>query len=105
EKVTWVRIGALIINIAAVIYLLYTKRLFGLRGGHEAYMAERHEANLLEVEEAAGPDATAASDATAAADADGAADAAALPHPGNASDTTNRSPESRTPVSPGSTGT
>ncbi len=53
EKVTWVRIGALVINIAAVVYLVYTKRLFGLRGGTAAYEAERHEAKLLEVEEAA----------------------------------------------------
>lgn len=53
ERVTWVRVGALIINIAAVIYILLTKRLFGLRGGHAAYQAERHEASLLEVEAAA----------------------------------------------------
>jgi uncharacterized membrane protein (DUF2068 family) len=53
ERVTWVRVGALVINIAAVIYILLTKRLFGLRGGHQAYVAERHEASLLEVEQAA----------------------------------------------------
>jgi uncharacterized membrane protein (DUF2068 family) len=52
EKITWLRIGALIINVAAVVYLLLTKRLFGLRGGARAYEAERHEANLLEVREA-----------------------------------------------------
>ncbi len=50
EKVTWLRVGALILNIAAIIYLLVTKRLFGIRGGHAAFMAEREEANLLEVE-------------------------------------------------------
>ena len=54
EKVTVVRIGALTINIAAVLYILLSKRLFGLRGGHAAYQAERHEASLLEVETAAG---------------------------------------------------
>lgn len=53
EKLTWVRIGALLINIGAVVYLVYTKRLFGVRGGTPAHEAERHEANLLEVEEAA----------------------------------------------------
>ncbi len=53
EKITWLRIGALVINVAAVVYLLVTKRLFGLRGGHAAYLAEREEANLLEVEVAA----------------------------------------------------
>src|SRR5204862_2496488 len=50
ERITWVRVGALIINIAAVLYILLTKRLFGVRGGHAAYEAERHEASLLEVE-------------------------------------------------------
>lgn len=53
DKVTVVRVGAFVINVAAVVYLLLTKRLFGLRGGRAAYEAERHEASLLEVEEAA----------------------------------------------------
>jgi uncharacterized membrane protein (DUF2068 family) len=52
EKITVLRVGALIVNIAAVVYLLLTKRLFGLRGGKAAYEAQRHEANLLEVERA-----------------------------------------------------
>jgi len=54
EKLTAVRIGALAINVAAVLYILLSKRLFGLRGGHAAYEAQRHEASLLEVETAAG---------------------------------------------------
>jgi uncharacterized membrane protein (DUF2068 family) len=53
EKVTWLRIVILMINLAAVLYLLLTKRLFGLRGGRAAHEAERHEAGLLEVEVAA----------------------------------------------------
>jgi uncharacterized membrane protein (DUF2068 family) len=53
EKVTALRIGALVINIAAVLYILLSKRLFGLRGGHAAYAAERHETSLIEVELAA----------------------------------------------------
>jgi uncharacterized membrane protein (DUF2068 family) len=53
EKLTWVRVGALIINVAAVLYLVLTKRLFGVRGGRAAYEAERHEVSLLEVEAAA----------------------------------------------------
>lgn len=56
EKVSWLRISALVINIAAVLYLVITKRLFGLRGGREAYEEQRHEASLLEVEAAAGTD-------------------------------------------------
>jgi uncharacterized membrane protein (DUF2068 family) len=53
EKVTWLRVVAFGVNIVAVAYLLWTKRLFGLRGGHAAFAAERHGASLLEVERAA----------------------------------------------------
>ncbi len=53
EKVTWLRIVALIVNVAAVVYLLVSKRLFGLRGGHAAYERAQREASLLEVEESA----------------------------------------------------
>jgi uncharacterized membrane protein (DUF2068 family) len=56
EKVTWLRVGALVFNVLAVIYLLLAKRLFGLRGGHRAVEAERHSESLLEVEHAAGTD-------------------------------------------------
>lgn len=52
-KQTFIRVSALIVNTAAVIYLLWTKRLFGIRGGHDAFVAERHSASLLEVEQAA----------------------------------------------------
>lgn len=60
ERVTWIRISALAINVAAVVYLLLSKRLFGLRGGRAAYDAERHEESLLEVERSAGQTATGA---------------------------------------------
>jgi uncharacterized membrane protein (DUF2068 family) len=53
EKISWLKIVVLAINIAAVLYLLLSKRLFGLRGGHAAYEAALHEASLLEVEESA----------------------------------------------------
>ena len=53
EKVTWLRVVAFAVNIFAVVYLVWTKRLFGLRGGHAAFEAERHGASLLEVESAA----------------------------------------------------
>ena len=53
ERVTLLRVGALIVNLAAVAYLVWTKRLFGFRGGHAAFEAERHSASLLEVEAAA----------------------------------------------------
>ncbi len=35
------KIITLVINLAVVIYLLYAKRLFGLRGGHRAEQARR----------------------------------------------------------------
>ena len=60
ERVTWIRISALAINVAAVVYLLLSKRLFGQRGGRAAYDAERHEESLLEVERSAGQTATGA---------------------------------------------
>jgi uncharacterized membrane protein (DUF2068 family) len=52
DRVTFLRAGAFVINVAAVAYLVYTKRLFGLRGGHAAFAAERHSESLLEVEQA-----------------------------------------------------
>ncbi len=39
--------------MAAVIYLLFAKRLFGLRGGRRGYDAERRGEQLLEVERTA----------------------------------------------------
>jgi hypothetical protein len=39
-----------LVNVAAVLYLLLSKRLFGLRGGHAAYEASLHEISLLEIE-------------------------------------------------------
>ncbi len=53
EKLTALRIGAFLLNLAAVVYLLLSKRLFGLRGGRRAYEAERDQESLLEVEESA----------------------------------------------------
>jgi uncharacterized membrane protein (DUF2068 family) len=52
-KVTWLRVGALLINLFAVAYILWTKRLFGFRGGSEAFEAERRNDSLLELEHAA----------------------------------------------------
>jgi uncharacterized membrane protein (DUF2068 family) len=42
-KVSPFKVIALIINIAIVVYLLFAKRLFGLRGGAEADEAEREQ--------------------------------------------------------------
>jgi uncharacterized membrane protein (DUF2068 family) len=51
DKVSWLKIVILLINIVAVAYLLFSKRLFGIRGGHRAYEESLHEASLLEVEQ------------------------------------------------------
>ncbi|HZC70893.1 MAG TPA: DUF2127 domain-containing protein [Jatrophihabitans sp.] len=53
DKVSWLKIGALVVNVAAVLYLVLAKRLFGVRGGHAAYEASLHEVSLLEVEHSA----------------------------------------------------
>jgi uncharacterized membrane protein (DUF2068 family) len=53
ESVSWLKIAALAVNVLAVFYLVWSKRLFGVRGGHHAYEASLHEASLLEVEESA----------------------------------------------------
>ena len=52
EKISWLKITVLVVNVAAVLYLLLAKRLFGIRGGKRAYEAARHEESLLEVEAA-----------------------------------------------------
>jgi uncharacterized membrane protein (DUF2068 family) len=51
DKVTWLKAVVFAINVAAVLYLLLSKRLFGLRGGHRAYQESLREASLLEVRE------------------------------------------------------
>jgi uncharacterized membrane protein (DUF2068 family) len=53
EKASPFKAGALLINVAAVVYLVWSKHLFGARGGHAAFEAERNSASLLEVERAA----------------------------------------------------
>src|SRR6478672_7056634 len=57
KSVTVTKVGAFVINVLAVVYLLLAKRLFGLRGGRRAYEAELEGESLLEVE-AAGQDRT-----------------------------------------------
>ena len=54
ERITLLRVGALAVNIAAILYLVLSKRLFGVRGGHAAFEAERASTSLLEVEASAG---------------------------------------------------
>jgi uncharacterized membrane protein (DUF2068 family) len=53
KGITITRVLAFAINVAAVIYLLISKRLFGIRGGRSAYDAERRGEQLLDLERAA----------------------------------------------------
>jgi uncharacterized membrane protein (DUF2068 family) len=53
HKVSPLKLGTFVLNLLLVVYLVWTKRLFGVRGGKRAYEAERHAASLLEVERAA----------------------------------------------------
>lgn len=53
KGITMTRAVTFAINVAAVIYLLFSKRLFGLRGGRAAYDEERRGEQLLDVEKAA----------------------------------------------------
>jgi uncharacterized membrane protein (DUF2068 family) len=46
KEATPLKVGALVINITIVVYLLYKGRLFGLRGGHEAFLAEVRDSTL-----------------------------------------------------------
>jgi uncharacterized membrane protein (DUF2068 family) len=52
NSVTVTKIGAFVINVAAVVYLVVAKRLFGARGGQAAYERELEGESLLEVENA-----------------------------------------------------
>jgi uncharacterized membrane protein (DUF2068 family) len=53
KGITMTRLVTFTINIAAVIYLVISKRLFGVRGGRKAYDEERRGEQLLDVERAA----------------------------------------------------
>jgi uncharacterized membrane protein (DUF2068 family) len=53
ERITALRLGALVVNLAAVVWLVWSKRLFGVRGGSAAYLAEHAAESLLTVDRAA----------------------------------------------------
>jgi uncharacterized membrane protein (DUF2068 family) len=53
KGITLTRALTFAINIGAVVYLLISKRLFGLRGGRKAYDDERRGEQLLDIERAA----------------------------------------------------
>jgi uncharacterized membrane protein (DUF2068 family) len=47
DRITVVRVGALILNVAVLVYLVHSKRLFGLRGGHAALHEQIDWADVL----------------------------------------------------------
>jgi uncharacterized membrane protein (DUF2068 family) len=64
-KVTWLRLVAFVINVALVVYLVVSKRLFGVRGGKKAYEARLRSESILQAE----VDALAAGETTGADEA------------------------------------
>jgi hypothetical protein len=71
------RIGALVVNLLLVVYLVWSKRLFGVRGGKRAYEARLRSESVIEVEQAA----LVAASPVEAGPADRAEHAAATVHP------------------------
>ncbi|HTX96787.1 MAG TPA: DUF2127 domain-containing protein [Mycobacterium sp.] len=53
KGITMTRAVTFGVNVAAVVYLVISKRLFGIRGGRKAYDEERRGEQLLDVERAA----------------------------------------------------
>jgi uncharacterized membrane protein (DUF2068 family) len=52
-KVTWLRLLAFIVNLLLVVYLVWSRRLFGVRGGGKAYEERLLSESVIEVEQAA----------------------------------------------------
>ncbi|MGS0688473.1 DUF2127 domain-containing protein [Nakamurella sp. GG22] len=53
EKFTGLKLLLMLVNLAAVVWLIWSKRLFGVRGGGAAYRAEHSAESLLTVERSA----------------------------------------------------
>jgi uncharacterized membrane protein (DUF2068 family) len=75
SKVTPLRTAAFLVNLALVVYLVATKRLFGVRGGKRAYEERLREGSILEQATEAAEAARAAEPVQAGEPADGADDA------------------------------
>ncbi len=50
HKITFLRAGAFLVNLALVAYLVYAKRLFGARGGGRAYEARLRSESVIDAE-------------------------------------------------------
>jgi uncharacterized membrane protein (DUF2068 family) len=51
--ITWLKVAAFAVNLLLVIYLVWTRRLFGIRGGKAAYDARLRTESVIETEQAA----------------------------------------------------
>ena len=52
-RITWLKVATFVINLVLVVYLVWTRRLFGVRGGKKAYEARLRTESVIEVEQAA----------------------------------------------------
>ena len=77
--ITWLKVATFAINLLLVTYLVWTRRLFGVRGGKAAYEARLRTESVIEVEQAAA--AQVAADAPSSAPAPSGA-SSSPPHPG-----------------------
>lgn len=79
-KVSWTKLVLFAINLALVLYLVLTKRLFGARGGKDAYEARLRSDSIFDEtarEAASRSDAEASEEAAAAAQAEAKAESSA----------------------------
>jgi uncharacterized membrane protein (DUF2068 family) len=53
DKITVLRAGAFVVNLALVVYLVVAKRLLGVRGGKRAYEERLREASIIDTEQEA----------------------------------------------------
>lgn len=60
KRLSWFKLGAFIVNLAIVLYLLFAKRLFGLRGGGAAERMERERDTGWQALERTAPEAASA---------------------------------------------
>jgi uncharacterized membrane protein (DUF2068 family) len=50
HKITFLRVAAFVVNVALVVYLVYAKRLLGVRGGAKAYEARLRSESIIDTE-------------------------------------------------------
>ena len=79
SKITVTRVAFFAVNLALVLYLVLTRRLFGVRGGKTAYQARRRSESILQNATLAVAAERAAAERASAGSAPGAASAGPAP--------------------------